>query len=707
MGRNIVKVLVIAEDKNYFFRVRDYLSNVCGYTEYDVSWVDDCSKAKQLLYEKTHDVFLVDYNAGACGAFELLDEASKIHSKIPIVFLTDCHNQNTNYEYEINNTFGSAQKSNAKPAIPAVLENTLTYAFTKSNMFDELLQEKEKAVAALESVKDSIFSTDINGKITNMNAVAEKLTGWPANEAAGKNFFDIIELIDERSQKRVENFLDKVFNTKSVVKIPLRTVMISQSKQTYAVEGTASPVFNNANRLIGAVVVIRDVTDNRELQKKINYQAKHDKLTGFSNRYEFENQMLKIINDAKANGTRHALLYIDVDQFKVLNDTCGHFAGDQMLKQIGLLLKNNIRKMDIIARLGGDEFGIIIKNITIKDACIIADKICKSMQKFKFVWDKKLFTIGVSIGVVEINQNVSNFEYILSAADRSCYAAKEKGGGRYHLYCDEDQELSKRHGEMKLLSTIKEALETDKFCLYYQIIIPASIKEQCTWYETLIRMIDDDGNIILPNNFLPAAQRYNVMPAIDKWVIKKFFETYSTSWSKYNDNNDNIRLRFNINISGASLNDDSFLEFIKSQYAKHSIHAEAICFEITETIAVSNLSNANKFVLELKKLGFKFALDDFGSGLTSFEYLKYLPVDYLKIDGSFIKNITKSPIDYEMVSSINRIAHLMNMKTIAEFVENKEIYDCLKEIGVDYAQGYWVEKPVSLCNTPLFKSKGE
>lgn len=440
--------------------------------------------------------------------------------------------------------------------------------------------------------------------------------------------------------------------------------------------------------------VVTDITESIQLEDRLSWQAQHDVLTGIYNRNGFEQQVTKAVISAQEYSCQHALCYLDIDRFKVINDICGHLAGDELLRQITNILKKRVRSSDILARIGSDEFGILLKRCSLEEAENIAHTLRDLIQEFKFTWHQESFSLGVSIGIVAIDENSSNFSDILNAADTACYTAKAKSNTKIQLYRLDDRELIKQRGERHWISRINLALEENRFRLYCQKISPLQDKFGIEHYEILLRLLDKQGNLISPIKFIPAAERYNLMPTIDRWVIKTFFETYQ----KYCQNKSHPKYQavYTINLSGASINNDSFFDFLKEQLTKYKITPEKICFEITETAAIANLTTAAKFIHELKELGCSFALDDFGSGMSSLAYLKNLPVDYLKIDGNFVKNIVNDPIDRATVECFNRIGQVMNIRTIAEFVENDDIILELKELGVDYAQGYGISKPCPL-----------
>jgi len=437
-----------------------------------------------------------------------------------------------------------------------------------------------------------------------------------------------------------------------------------------------------------AMVQIQDVTEARELSNKLTYQASHDSLTGLINRREFEIQIRRLVaNNENNQHAEHALVYIDLDQFKIINDTCGHVAGDELLRQIATLMANMVRQADTLARLGGDEFGILMRYCNMEQSQRLAESLRKEIEEFRFVWDGQVFNLAVSLGIASINHATNNITEIMRRADTACYMAKEFGRNRIHVFHDEDEKLAERQGEMQWVARINTALEEDKFHLYAQAIMNIG-QQEITHYEVLIRLEDQQGKIIPPGAFLPAAERYNLISKLDRWVIQK-----SIAWLTEQSAQSNDDFIVSINISGLSFGESEFTEYVLDLLASHKIKNERVCFEITETAAIANLSSVTEFIKQLQSQGCLFALDDFGSGMSSFAYLKNLPVDFLKIDGMFVKDILDDPIDFEMVKSINEIGHVMGKKTIAEFVENDAILAKLEEIGVDYAQGYGVGLP--------------
>ena len=433
-------------------------------------------------------------------------------------------------------------------------------------------------------------------------------------------------------------------------------------------------------------------------QDELSYQASHDSLTGLFNRSEFDRRLHQFIDNAKVEGTDSALCYIDLDQFKIINDTCGHIAGDELLTQVAHTLKNELRESDFIARLGGDEFGVLLHSCNEDDAIQITHKLLDAISKYKFTWEKRTFQIGASIGVIPITEHTESADETLSAADVACYAAKDKGRNQIHMYQTSDMEVHRKQGEMLWVNQIKQSLKNDSFILYQQPILPVvKASTEHSHCEILLR-IQDNGKIVSPLAFLGAAEIYGLMTDIDNWVIRNTLE-----WMNNNSANINKIGHISINVSGQSLSKKSFLHAVVNLIDESGVPPNKICFEITETSAIGNFERAVAFINILRGMGCHFALDDFGSGMSSFSYLKNLSVDFLKIDGSYVRDIVNDPVDHAMVEAVNEIGHAMGMKTIAEFVEEPATLGMLTKIGVDFAQGYCIAKPEPLEN--LFQLK--
>ncbi len=560
----------------------------------------------------------------------------------------------------------------------------------KRRVEEQLFNEKERALITLESIADGVITTDREGRIDYINSAAESLTGWSHAEAVGQPFARIYEIRDENASEDSGTMLRRVLDGHTVVAETSALNLVSADESEHAVMHTAAPIYNQRREVIGAVIVFHDVTSARALQQQLSHQATHDALTGLLNRSAFETAAGELLNHARAERGEHMLAYLDLDQFKLVNDTCGHIAGDELLRQVAALLTAQLRAGDTIARLGGDEFGILLRQCNVENGVQVAEKIRAAIHEFRFPWGDKQFAIGVSIGLVNITPETEGLTRLLSIADAACYAAKDLGRNRVHVYQPDDMELAHRQGQMQWVARIREALDKDRLRLYFQTIAPVDRATSLSGhYEIFVRMLDQDDNIVPPGAFIPAAERYNLMSEIDLWVIRN-----ALAWigDQQRRNPDSIRL-CSVNLSGASIGDDTCLREIQDAFKRYDVDPRRVCFEITETAAISNLRTATRFIKQMKAIGCRFALDDFGSGLSSFGYLKSLPVDYLKIDGTFIKDIDRNKMDAVMVQSINTIGHQMGLKTIAEFVESDAILAVLRDLGIDYVQGYHIDRP--------------
>lgn len=558
----------------------------------------------------------------------------------------------------------------------------------KKEAEEHLFSEKERFLVTLDSIVDAVITVDMNECVTYLNPKATELTGWQGIETVGRPFKQIVNLFNSESRTPVENLIQAAMTENRSFRQSESLFLAHCDGYVISVKQMVSPMRNRFNEVIGAVIALHDITDAQKMEQSLSYQATHDSLTHLINRTEFENRLHQSIERSKRDKIIHALLYMDLDNFKIINDACGHMAGDQLLRQITRILEEKLRRGDVLARLGGDEFAAILEGCPVARATLIAKDICSQIQNFNFVWESQTFNVGVSIGLVPINEDCSDVDQLLSLADSSCYAAKDLGRNRVHVYQDDDVDVMKKKGEMQWVSRINKALQEDRFELYFQTIKPVSEPEHELHLEILIRMKDEQGHLVPPAAFLPAAEHYDLIKILDHWVVRTVF-----TW--LNDNPelaDKIKL-CSINLSGNSIGDEHFLHHLAEQFRICHFPAQKICFEVTETAAISNLNVASLFIDTIKELGCSFSLDDFGSGMSSFAYLKQLNIDYLKIDGLFVKDIVIDPVDAAMVKSINEVGHIMGLKTIAEYVENDEIFNVVKDIGVDFVQGYGISRP--------------
>ena len=559
-----------------------------------------------------------------------------------------------------------------------------------------IFEEKERLRVTLSSIADAVITTDTAGHVTYLNPIAEMMTGWRNQDACGLPLPKIFRIVHQTNREIAPNPVDQVLQGAESAGLASDTMLIRFTDAAeFAIEDSAAPIRDRKGQVIGVVLVFHDVSQARQLAAEITHQATHDGLTGLINRKEFERRLLSVLESGQADKKSHTVLYLDLDQFKVVNDTCGHVAGDQLLKQITGLLEQKLRDSDTFARLGGDEFGVLLPGCPLKSAMLIAEQLRQTVCDFRFVWQDKTFPIGVSIGLVTVSNECLTVSDVLKFADSACYVAKERGRNRIHVYEPDDGDIAQRAGEMGWYGRVHAALRDNRFVLLAQPILPLGRATQTIHAEVLLRMIDENGAPVLPMAFIPAAERYNLMPAVDKWVIHAALSFLS---ARLAEGKSNIELA--INLSGQSLNDEKFPIYLAEEFELLKVPYSAVCFEITETAAVANFTQAAQFIHHFKQLGCRFALDDFGSGMSSFAYLKHLPVDVLKIDGTFVKDIAEDSIDLAMVEAINKVGHAMGMQTIAEFVESEEILIRLQALGVDYAQGYYIGRPkpiLELC----------
>ncbi len=573
---------------------------------------------------------------------------------------------------------------------------SLTEAFnglldSLKNTQSELREERDKARTTLAAIGDGVIATDAAGHIQYLNKTAVDLLVCDGLDALNKPLAEVFSPVNEVGQLPSNTLVEKCLSSKGRVGDDEYCYLSARRDEPMIIESLACPVKDSVGKVTGTVIIFRDVTNTQTLQKNLVYQASHDSLTKLNNRAEFERQLSVVVKNANQTGRHHHLLFIDLDHFKLINDSCGHFSGDKVLQEIAAIMKKQIRTSDVLARIGGDEFGVIVSDCKFSKAYEIAEKLREKITEFRFLYDDKCFNVGASIGLVDVQANLKIGDAsLLSLADKACMAAKNSGRNRIHVYELSDESLKLYEQHTQWVSRVTDALEHDHFELYYQKIVPADGSNP-SMAEILLRMSDGEGGVIGPGAFLSSAERYGLMRFVDKWVIEHF-----CCWAKQHPEVFDKVSQFSINLSGQSLSDTEFLKFLLAYFEEPIICPKYICFEITETAAIQNIAKASHFISTLKSRGFSFSLDDFGSGMSSFSYLKNLPVDSLKIDGVFVKNIDQEAVDYNLVRTINDMGHLMGMKTVAEFVENETILKLVDELGVDYSQGYHLHKPEPL-----------
>jgi diguanylate cyclase (GGDEF)-like protein/PAS domain S-box-containing protein len=547
---------------------------------------------------------------------------------------------------------------------------------------EALFREKERAQVTLASIGDGVIRAGADGLIDYLNPVAERLTGWTSETAVGKPVTEVFQIVDEGSRKPLTDPVRRCMDEHRVVESPGHALLLSADGKEYSVRDSAAPIYDRSGEILGVVLVFKDVTQLRGMEREMIYLASHDALTGLINRREFEIRLKRGIRNARSDSRQHCLLYLDLDEFKVVNDTCGHLVGDELLKQITALLRSRVRRSDVLARLGGDEFGVLLEDCPLDQARQIAEEMRRTVREFRFSWKEQIFEVGVSIGLVPINANSGDLNQVMSAADAALYVAKDGGRNRVHEYELDDTLVAERYGEMQWIHRINRAFEDRRFRLFYQLIQPLGAENNgrellC---EVFIRMLDRQGTVI--------------EPALDRWVVSTAFRALAEAQRR-----EVARpVLFAINLSGQSLSDEGFLPFVCEELDRTAVDPRRICFELTETAAISKLDSAMRFLATLKAKGCRFILDDFGSGLSSFAYLRDLQVDFLKIDGEFVQNMVEDRVKRAMVESINQIGHVLGIQTIAEWVENRQTLETLKEMGVDYAQGYWLCRPQPLVH---------
>jgi len=586
-------------------------------------------------------------------------------------------------------TVGSAEMRDGEPIRLCGAVQDITDQLRLSR---ELEDQHELLRVTLQSIGDAVITTDASGHITWINPAAERMTGWLTQEAAGRPLRQVFHIIHEETRELAPDPVATCLETGSVVGLANHSLLVARDGQERGIEDSAAPIRSHSGDVLGAVLVFHDVSEQRRLSQEMTYRASHDALTGLLNRTEFEARLQRTLDSSRHDGSEHALLFIDLDQFKLVNDACGHTVGDKLLQRVAKLLEGTVRSRDSLARLGGDEFAVLLWHCSVKQARRVAQNICDQMDEARFMHEERRFRIGASVGLVPISRRWTNTEEIKQAADAACYAAKEEGRNRVHEWFDTDAAMQARHGEVQWTSRIERALDNDEFELYAQKISALQGEHDGLHAEVLIRIRFPDGTLIAPGAFLPAAERYHLITRIDRWVMAKtiaWLQTFEClQWLDC----------VNINLSGQSVGDRAFHAWTYAQLTDVACARvrSKLCFEITETTAVTHMADAALFIDEVRALGVRVALDDFGAGASSFGYLKNLAVDYLKIDGQFVRDLDKDPLHTAAVRCFVDVAKVVGVRTVAEFVEHPSVMIHLTELGVDFAQGYLVHQPEPL-----------
>ena len=555
-----------------------------------------------------------------------------------------------------------------------------------------LVQEKELLQVTLSSIGDGVISFDLDGRVIFMNPAAEALTGWALHEALGQSADVVLHFVHGDTEFAIDNPVLICLREQSLARLDANALLLTRDGRRLFVSDTVAPIRDAQGDLAGVVLAFQDVSAKREMLEEMHWQANHDSLTGLMNRRSFEAQLGQLMETERGDDaihTDHALMYIDLDQFKIVNDTSGHMAGDELLRQVTFLMQQTLRKTDVFARLGGDEFGVLLPNCPEERALGIAHVLRESIHDFRFVWRDKVFQIGVSIGLIMLKVGMHSTAEILSAADVACYAAKEEGRNRVHVYRADDASIMNRRTQMLVASGLREVLREDRFVLMVQEIHALSAEAKQSGrrhFEVLLRLRNEHGDIMPADSFIPAAERYGIMPHIDRWVIRHALRQATNVCASG-------KVHLAINLSGLSMIDSQMPEFIRQEILSNRIDPHTLSFEITETSAISYLSQGVEFMRQVQAMGCTFALDDFGSGMSSFGYLKSLPVQYLKIDGTFVRDMLNDPLDRTLVETIHHVGRVMGIQTIAEYATSMAHVAALEAIGVDFVQGYALSKP--------------
>ena len=553
----------------------------------------------------------------------------------------------------------------------------------------KLAEQHELLRVTLECIGDAVITTDRSGRIQWLNPVASRLTGWLLSEARGRPIDQVFRIIHEETRQPAPSPLERALAEDRVAGLAERTVLVGRDGTEHGIQDSAAPIRDKHGSVLGIVLVFHDVTEQRRLAREVNHRASHDALTGLVNRAEFEVRLGRAFSTARNDGHAHALMYIDLDQFKLVNDACGHSAGDRLLREVASILQKTVRARDTLARLGGDEFGVLLENCSVQQARRVAEQVCDRMESFRFVHEERRFRVGASVGLVPIDARWSNEAEVMQAADAACYAAKEAGRNRVHEWIDTDAALKERHGEMQWVTRLEGALDERRFRLYGQKIARCDGARTGVHFEVLLRLPGPDGGLVAPGVFFPAAERFNLASRIDRWVLREVIDWMAAHGAAGIDT-------VAVNLSGQSIGDRSFHRYARELISLAPFDPGTLCFEITETAAITHLGDAEEFIASMRRLGVRIALDDFGAGASSFGYLKSLPIDFLKIDGQFVRDILEDRLDHTAVCCFRDIAAVCGVQTIAECVETQAVLSELCRIGIDFAQGYLVHRPEPL-----------
>lgn len=563
----------------------------------------------------------------------------------------------------------------------------------RKNLESSLGRGKQLAQVTLESIGEGVLTTDPQGQIDYLNAAAEQLVGVEREQAVGQRLGDLVRLVDETDNRDLGDPVARCLAERRRVGLGRRALMTARDGgRELSIELSASPIIGADGVLAGAVVIMHDVSEIRGLTRRMSYQAAHDALTGLINRAEFERRLEQALQSAREGPATHVVCYMDLDRFKAVNDTCGHLAGDSMLRELAGIIRQQVRDSDSVARLGGDEFAMLLIGCPLDKARQIADDVCAAVRDYRFVWQDKIFSVGISIGLVEVGRESGTIKDILSAADSACYVAKQQGRGRVHVYSARDEVSARQRGDIHWLRLLQSALRDNRFELHVQPIIAVTAgMRQGPATEVLLRMLDEQGKPVLPRQFIAAAERYQLMPSVDRWVVQATLAAIGQGTIRLPDERS-----CTINLSGQSMAEESFLEFVVDALDHSQVPPSRICFELSENAVISNFDQARRFIGVLHSIGCQFCLDDFGSGFGSFTSIRDLAMDYLKIDGAYTHDLEPGTLNHQVVTAIINLGRTVSFRVIAEQVERQEDFEALRELGVDFMQGNFIQRPKRL-----------
>lgn len=680
------RVLIIDDNQDF----AESLRYILEFQHYEVAVAGSAPAALQQLKDFSAAVALIDINLGNSSGIDLIPLLKQQRPELLCVIMTAYASTDT----AIDALHAGAHSYLCKPFHPNELLAVLNRCFAQIRLEWEnaaalkALRESEKRFRILyDDAPVMFFTLDPHGDIISANYFAAQQLGFEANELKG---MPASAFYDEKGKLSLQRHTQDCLANPAVVQC-WENYKVRRDGSLFRAKETAR-LIEGGNGEPTILIVCEDITEAHKLSKQLTYQASHDPLTGLINRREFERRLQRVLRTAYANKTEHALCYLDLDRFKFVNDTCGHTAGDELLRQLGNLLRSQIRKRDTLARLGGDEFAVLLEHCSLDHARQITAKVHRAIEGFRFLWENKCFKVGSSIGLVSITEAMGTVTEVLNVADNACYEAKSRGRNRVHVHLGEPLEPVNDNQENQQINELQRAFAKDRFLLYKQPILAlAEQNDRQHYYELLVRMEDRQQRIIMPGAFLPVAERYRLSPKLDRWVINTAFKWFAD----HRQDLEQFTLCF-INLSAQSLTDEAFIKFVIEQFSQRQIPPNKICFEMAETAAIANLTHVQNFISELRTLGCHFALDEFSCGLSSVAYLKNLPVDFLKIDRVLIKNIVRDPVDQALVKAINEIGRVMKIKTVAGFVEDDATLATLRKIGVDFVQGYAIGRPQPL-----------